>query len=53
MTLKQSALKVLMKRMYPDILNYDKLVEILGDFKAPMGSFIFTKLERCGRSFLK
>ncbi len=23
--------------MYPDILNYDKLVEILGDFKAPMG----------------
>ena len=23
--------------MYPDILNYDKLVELLGDFKAPMG----------------
>lgn len=23
--------------MYPDILNYDKTVEILGDFKAPMG----------------
>ncbi len=23
--------------MYPDILNYDKTVELLGDFKAPMG----------------
>ena len=23
--------------MYPDILNYDKIVELLGDFKAPMG----------------
>ena len=23
--------------MYPDILNYDRTVELLGDFKAPMG----------------
>ncbi|MBU5868667.1 anaerobic ribonucleoside-triphosphate reductase, partial [Vibrio cholerae O1] len=35
--IKQLALKCSTKRMYPDILNYDKLVEILGDFKAPMG----------------
>ncbi len=35
--IKQLALKCSMKRMYPDILNYDKSVELLGDFKAPMG----------------
>ncbi|MGV3244899.1 anaerobic ribonucleoside-triphosphate reductase [Staphylococcus sp. 11261D007BR] len=35
--IKQLALKCSMKRMYPDILNYDKTVELLGDFKAPMG----------------
>ena len=23
--------------MYPDILNYDKLVEVTGSFKTPMG----------------
>lgn len=34
---KQLALKCASMRMYPDILNYDKLVEITGDFKAPMG----------------
>ncbi|UXV41934.1 anaerobic ribonucleoside-triphosphate reductase [Staphylococcus simulans] len=34
---KQLALECSTKRMYPDILNYDKTVEILGDFKAPMG----------------
>ena len=34
---KQLALECASKRMYPDILNYDKLVEITGDFKAPMG----------------
>jgi anaerobic ribonucleoside-triphosphate reductase len=32
-----SALECSTKRMYPDILNYDKIVELLGDFKAPMG----------------
>ncbi|WP_425319119.1 anaerobic ribonucleoside-triphosphate reductase [Staphylococcus lutrae] len=35
--IKQLALECAMKRMYPDILNYDKTVELLGDFKAPMG----------------
>ncbi|WP_305088633.1 anaerobic ribonucleoside-triphosphate reductase, partial [Staphylococcus aureus] len=35
--IKQLALKRSTKRMYQDILNYDKLVEILGDFKSPMG----------------
>ncbi|WP_341636702.1 anaerobic ribonucleoside-triphosphate reductase [Staphylococcus casei] len=35
--IKQLALQCSMKRMYPDILNYDKTVELLGDFKAPMG----------------
>ncbi|MBI5975995.1 anaerobic ribonucleoside-triphosphate reductase [Staphylococcus sp. H16/1A] len=35
--IKQLALECSMKRMYPDILNYDKTVELLGDFKAPMG----------------
>ncbi|EIE3607270.1 anaerobic ribonucleoside-triphosphate reductase [Staphylococcus pseudintermedius] len=35
--IKQLALQCAMKRMYPDILNYDKTVELLGDFKAPMG----------------
>lgn len=35
--IKQLALECSTKRMYPDILNYDKTVEILGDFKAPMG----------------
>lgn len=34
---KQLALECASKRMYPDILNYDKLVEVTGDFKAPMG----------------
>lgn len=35
--IKQLALECASKRMYPDILNYDKLVETTGDFKAPMG----------------
>lgn len=35
--IKQLALKCATKRMYPDILSYDKIVEIAGDFKAPMG----------------
>lgn len=34
---KRLALKCASERMYPDILNYDKLVEVTGDFKAPMG----------------
>ncbi|MFT5880717.1 MAG: anaerobic ribonucleoside-triphosphate reductase [Moritella sp.] len=35
--IKQLALECASKRMYPDILNYDKLVEVTGSFKAPMG----------------
>ncbi len=35
--IKQLALKCASKRMYPDILNYDKVVEVTGSFKAPMG----------------
>ena len=45
--IKQLALKCATKRMYPDILSYDKVVEITGDFKAPMGcrSFLGTHIE--------
>lgn len=35
--IKKLALECASKRMYPDILNYDKLVEVTGDFKTPMG----------------
>ena len=35
--LKQLALKCATQRMYPDVLMYDKLVEITGSFKVPMG----------------
>ncbi|ENM5824543.1 anaerobic ribonucleoside-triphosphate reductase [Vibrio metoecus] len=35
--IKQLALECASKRMYPDILNYDKVVEITGSFKTPMG----------------
>ena len=35
--IKQLALECAAKRMYPDIVNYDKIVELTGSFKAPMG----------------
>ncbi|EGR1869549.1 anaerobic ribonucleoside-triphosphate reductase [Vibrio vulnificus] len=35
--IKELALECASKRMYPDILNYDKVVEVTGSFKAPMG----------------
>ncbi|MFC1235480.1 anaerobic ribonucleoside-triphosphate reductase [Vibrio sp. F74] len=35
--IKELALECATKRMYPDILNYDKVVEITGSFKTPMG----------------
>ncbi|WP_242511304.1 anaerobic ribonucleoside-triphosphate reductase [Pengzhenrongella frigida] len=35
--LKQLAVECATKRMYPDILNYDKIVELTGSFKVPMG----------------
>lgn len=34
---KQLALECSTKRMYPDVLSYDKIVEITGSFKCPMG----------------
>lgn len=35
--IKQLALECSTKRMYPDVLSYDKLTEIEGDYKVPMG----------------
>ncbi|MFP7697230.1 anaerobic ribonucleoside-triphosphate reductase [Trueperella sp. LYQ143] len=35
--IKQLALECSTKRMYPDVLNYDTLVDIEGDYKVPMG----------------
>jgi len=35
--IKQLALECSTKRMYPDILMYDKIKEITGSFKTPMG----------------
>jgi ribonucleoside-triphosphate reductase len=35
--IKQLALECASKRMYPDILNYDRVVEVTGSFKTPMG----------------
>lgn len=42
--IKQLALECTSKRMYPDILNYDQVVEVTGSFKSPMGcrSFLST-----------
>lgn len=42
--IKQLALECASKRMYPDILNYEKVVEVTGSFKTPMGcrSFLST-----------
>ncbi|WP_162012313.1 anaerobic ribonucleoside-triphosphate reductase [Streptococcus sp. S784/96/1] len=35
--IKQLALECATKRMYPDMLSYDKIIELTGSFKAPMG----------------
>lgn len=35
--IKQLAIECATKRMYPDVLNYQALTEMIGDFKAPMG----------------
>jgi len=35
--LKQLAVECSTKRMYPDVLSYDKIVELTGSFKVPMG----------------
>ena len=35
--IKQLGLECATKRMYPDVLSYDKIIELTGSFKAPMG----------------
>ena len=35
--IKQLAVQCATERMYPDVLSYDKIVELTGSFKAPMG----------------
>ena len=35
--IKQLAITCATKRMYPDVLMYDKIVELTGSFKTPMG----------------
>ena len=35
--IKQLALECAANRMYPDILNYDQLVQVTGGYKPPMG----------------
>ncbi|MEY8700679.1 anaerobic ribonucleoside-triphosphate reductase [Streptococcus ferus] len=35
--IKELALECATKRMYPDMLSYDKIVELTGSFKVPMG----------------
>lgn len=35
--IKQLALECSTKRMYPDVLSYDKIKELTGSFKSPMG----------------
>ncbi|QQL45680.1 anaerobic ribonucleoside-triphosphate reductase [Sulfuriroseicoccus oceanibius] len=45
--IKQLALKCASERMYPDILNYDKTVEVTGSFKFPMGCRSFLGAYEC------
>ncbi|QNR08805.1 anaerobic ribonucleoside-triphosphate reductase [Macrococcoides canis] len=42
--IKQLALQCSSKRMYPDILNYKALTQLIGDFKVPMGCRSFLNL---------
>lgn len=35
--IKQLALECATKRMYPDMLSYDKIIDLTGSFKVPMG----------------
>ena len=35
--IKQLAVECATKRMYPDVLMYDKIIDLTGSFKAPMG----------------
>lgn len=48
--IKQLALECASKRMYPDILNYEQIVEKTGSFKTPMGCRSFlNKYEENGQ----
>ena len=42
--IKQLAVECATKRMYPDVLMYDKIVELTGNFKAPMGCRSFLQV---------
>lgn len=42
--IKQLALACATKRMYPDVLSYDKIVELTGSFKVPMGCRSFLQV---------
>ena len=48
--IKELALKCSVKRLYPDILMYDKIVELTGSFKFPMGcrSFLSKYIDEAG-----
>ena len=35
--IKELALECATKRMYPDVLSYDKIIDLTGSFKVPMG----------------
>lgn len=49
--IKELAVECATKRMYPDILSYDKIVELTGSFKVPMGcrSFLQGWADQAGR----
>jgi len=46
--IKQLAMRCTAKRMYPDYLSYDRVVEVTGDFKAPMGCRSFLSATSSG-----
>ena len=50
--MKQLALECASKRMYPDILNYDQVVNVTGSFKAPMGCRSFLGAYEEGGEFI-
>ncbi|MDT0164907.1 anaerobic ribonucleoside-triphosphate reductase [Actinotalea sp. AC32] len=53
--LKELALECATKRMYPDVLSYDRIVEITGSFKVPMGcrSFLQGWTDEDGRDVVE
>ena len=51
--IKQLALHCASRRMYPDLLNYEKIVELTGDFKYPMGCRSFLQAVPNGSGVLE